>query len=208
MKCIFAPCHGLLEYAGILGFGRILVRWQSNLWSFSATLRSGATEPDLQPFLMHLRTAFFRRIFWAHKKSGNFGSREVTRVSWDPPIPLLHPMTSSSDFIRSQLKKVYRENRLEAPTPTHKSQNNSQPSWHWLLFNMNIHNPHPTWFPHYLRKAMLALLLSSGFFRKKRVSSAEKIGIWHCGAIFFSQVPEKVHRPRSQSPQYFDVRNV
>jgi len=34
---------------------------------------------------------FLRRIFWAHKKSGNFVPRQVTRFSWIAPIPLLHP---------------------------------------------------------------------------------------------------------------------
>ena len=27
--------------------------------------------------------------------------------------------------------------------------------------------------------------------RKKRVARAEKIGIWHCAAVLFSQVPKK-----------------
>ena len=53
------PCVWALEYARILGFGLILVRRQSNLWGVSATLRFGATEPDLPLFLLHLRTAFF-----------------------------------------------------------------------------------------------------------------------------------------------------
>jgi len=33
--------------------------------------------------------------------------------------------------------------------------------------------------------------LRNGDFRKKRVSPAGKIGIWHCVAVFFSQVPKK-----------------
>jgi len=36
---------------------------------------------------------------------------------------------------------------------------------HWLWFNVTIHNLHLTWFPHDSRKAVLALLLTSGFMR-------------------------------------------
>jgi len=51
--------------------------------------------------------------------------------------------------------KVYRYNRLGAHTPIHRSPNNSQPISHWLLLNVTIHNPHPTWFPHDHRNAVL-----------------------------------------------------
>ena len=46
--------------------------------------------------------------------------------------------------------------------------------------------------------------LRNGNFQKKRVSPAGKIGIWHCAAVFFSQVP---NRPRSQSPLHFHMGN-
>jgi len=34
---------------------------------------------------------FLRRICWAHEKSGNFVRSKITRFSWNPLIPLLHP---------------------------------------------------------------------------------------------------------------------
>jgi len=78
---------------------------------------------------------------------------------------------SSSDFIRPKsTQKVYRDNRLGAQTPIHRSSNNCQPSSHWLLFNVTIHNPYPTWFPHKRRKAVLALLLTCGFTRNYQVT--------------------------------------
>jgi len=43
-------------------------------------------------FLLHTRTAFFEAHFWAHYKSGNFERLKVTRLSWNPPTPLLHPI--------------------------------------------------------------------------------------------------------------------
>jgi len=36
------------------------------------------------------RLHFLRRIFQANKTSGKFGSRKVTRFSWNPSIPFLH----------------------------------------------------------------------------------------------------------------------
>ena len=49
---------------------------------------------------------FLRRIFEANVKSGNYKSRKVTRVSWNPHIPLLHPniYTSLSTFVLEQGK--------------------------------------------------------------------------------------------------------
>jgi len=44
--------------------------------------------------------------------------------------------------------------------------------------------------------------------QKKRVSPAEEIGIWHYALFLFSQVPKKVHQPRSQSPIHFDIRSI
>ena len=87
---MYVSC-GLLEYARTFGIGPILARWRSNLRGFSATLRFGATEPDLHLFNCTYELHFLRRIFWAHKKSGNSGSLKVTRFWWNPPVPLLHP---------------------------------------------------------------------------------------------------------------------
>jgi len=33
---------------------------------------------------------FLRRIFWANKKSGNFGPQKFAMFLWNPPIPFLH----------------------------------------------------------------------------------------------------------------------
>jgi len=67
--------------------------------------------------------------------------------------------------------------------PIHWPPNNSQPSSHWLLFKVTIHNPHPTWFPHYCRKAVLALLRFTFFFlcllvgiNPKKLYSASCVG--------------------------------
>jgi len=38
-----------------------------------------------------LRRILLRRIFWAHQKFGNFGPQKFTKISWNPPILLLHP---------------------------------------------------------------------------------------------------------------------
>ena len=73
-------------------------------------------------------------------------------------------------ILSGQSQKVYRDNRLGAQTPIHRSSNNRQPSSHWLLFNVTIHNPYPTWFPHKRRKAVLALLLTCGFTRNYQVT--------------------------------------
>ena len=35
-------------------------------------------------------TAFLETHLFSQSKSGNFGSRKVTRFSWNPPIPLSH----------------------------------------------------------------------------------------------------------------------
>jgi len=51
---------GLMEYARTLGFGYILARWRSNLRGFSATLRFGATNLNLSPFLIAPKNC----IFW------------------------------------------------------------------------------------------------------------------------------------------------
>ena len=68
--------------------------------------------------------------------------------------------------IRPKLpQKVYRDNWLGAQTPIHRSPNNSQPSSHWLLLKVTIHNPHPTWFLQNLLKSVLTLQLTSGFMR-------------------------------------------
>jgi len=43
---------------------------------------------------MHVRTACFDGAsFEPIQKSGNFGRLKLTRFSWNPPVPLLHPKT-------------------------------------------------------------------------------------------------------------------
>jgi len=41
-----------------------------------------------------------RCIFWAHQKSGNFVRLKITRFSWNPHIPLLHPRVWSEMNVR------------------------------------------------------------------------------------------------------------
>ena len=47
----------------------------------------------------------------------------------------------------------------------HRFPNNSQPISYWLLFNVTIHIPRPTWFPHDRCNVVLAWPLTSGFMR-------------------------------------------
>ena len=68
-----------------------------------------------------------------------------------------------------------------------------QPSSHWLLFNVTIRSPRPTWFPHDRRKAVLALLLTSGFMRD-----------WHYNNSFFSG--KSKHGIRSASGVWMEPR--
>jgi len=76
--------------------------------------------------------------------------------------------TSSSDLIRPKLTgKIFRDNRSCSQARIHRSLNNSQPNSRCLLFNVIIYNPHPAWFPHDCRKAVLALLITSGFDSQK-----------------------------------------
>ena len=44
-------------------------------------------------------------------------------------------------------------------------------------------------------------------FRKKPVSPAENIGFCHRSMDLINASTQKVHRPRSQSPLHFDIRN-
>jgi len=73
--CVFALVHGLLEFPRIFGLEPILGRWWSILWEVPTILRFRQMESNLCRFSLH----FWRRIFWAHSKSGIFDSRRVRR---------------------------------------------------------------------------------------------------------------------------------
>jgi len=68
---------------------------------------------DLPAFNCSKKQHFLRRIFWAHKKPGNFVPQEVTRFSLNPPIPLLHPTEWWGDLSQLQTQNhdlnLYRE---------------------------------------------------------------------------------------------------
>ena len=46
--------------------------------------------------------AFLRRIFSVNEKSGNFKSQKVTRLSWNPPFPLLNPNRFPTSWLSYQ----------------------------------------------------------------------------------------------------------
>ena len=71
---------------------------------------------------------------------------------------------------------------LKSPYPGLR--NTSQPSSHWLSFNVTIHNALPTWFPHDHLKTVLALLLSPGFEYHKYLVPLNIFRGWVCPAHF------------------------
>jgi len=81
---MFAPVQGLLEYARRLGFGPILVPWQSNLWGVSATLRFVASGTDLPAFLLYLKTAFFEAHLLSSYKTWQLCSPKSYNVFIEP----------------------------------------------------------------------------------------------------------------------------
>ena len=91
--CIFAPVHALLEYARTLGFGPMLLRWRPNLWGFSATFAFCTKAPRLANFLLHLRTTFLEAHLLSPSKIWQLWMLKNYKVSWDLPLPLLHPNT-------------------------------------------------------------------------------------------------------------------
>ena len=86
---IFVPVHGLLKYPRKFGFRPILGRWRSILWRFPAILYFGATEPDLQLFLLHLRTAFFQAHLLSPSKIWQLWFPKSYKVFMEPPYTIV-----------------------------------------------------------------------------------------------------------------------
>ena len=83
-----------------MGSSNMQEHWDLDLFCFSGgricgffppLLRFGAECPDLPPFVLHLRTAFFEAHLLSPSKIWQLWTLKSYRFWWKPPIALLHP---------------------------------------------------------------------------------------------------------------------